>query len=198
MKRILLSLMLPLAANAAEPISPEDKKDFVEFYRGWSQLEKEPAEKQWVKVMFTDINADGKVDALATNAHSTYEENQSDWSAFKRSGDEWVSFKGVDDLSEKIIVGASVFGRPNEFFKVVRETGEVEFLVLQEVFDKEAPEGIAPLVKNWFMVDKEDILRIREINNLERYLVYDNENPKGAMSSLIRIAVEKFDKKEDD
>lgn len=184
--------MLIMPLTAADKLTQEEKNSFVEFYKKHINLNVEEPKKSWVKVMFVDVDGDGHIDALASDALSTYEKSQADWAVFRFTGDKWIPFKGVDDLSKKIISGASLFGRSDEFFRVIKNDGALQFLILQKNFDKKAPQGLGDPIKSWFEVDKNGVIREHKITNIERYLAYDEKNLSSPISSLNRLEVEVF------
>lgn len=190
---ITLSTVLALStffANA-EPITPEEKNDFVDYYRDRVRLLLEFPESPQVKAIFVDLDGDGREEALATSRVSTYEDGN-DWAAFRRIGDQWESIKGFDNDAKMVRPGSGVFARSGEIFRVVGHEGKTDFLVLHENFDKVAPDGLGPLYKTRFSIDKEGVLQQESIENLERYLAYSGANRSGLVSSLEALKVEHF------
>ena len=188
--------MLILPLQGADTLTQKEKNAFVEFYKKKRNLQEESPQKTWVKVMFVDINGDGLMDALASNALTTYEQGQADWSIYRNTGKNWKPFKSyhknVYEESAKLIISAFVFGRTGEFFRVIKNDGTLQFLILQKNFDKKAPQGLGDPVKSWFEVDKNGVIREHKITNIERYLAYDEKNLSSPISSLNRLEVEVF------
>jgi hypothetical protein len=184
-------LLIGLTASQAAPLTPKEKVDFVAFYTTRIKLSETFPNDLGVHVMFVDLDADGKEEALATNQGSAYEDGNS-WAAFRVAGDSWETIKGYDKRAKVIRPGSGVFARAGEIFRVVKNDGKIDFLVLHENFDKRSPEGIGALHKTRFSIDKEGILQQEPIENLEGYIAYAGASRSGLISKLEVLKVEYF------
>lgn len=189
MKTITISLAIgllfvPLQSAWAE-LTNVEKNDFVREYRKRVKLAEEFPEKQEVKVIFVDLDFDGKEEALATSYGSFYETGW-DWAAFKRAGAQWVPIQGYDSEMKIIRPGSGVYARAGEIFRVTKNDGPVEFLILAEHYDKLAPEGKGPLNKTRFYLDKDGVMQQESIKDLERYLAYRVSGHKWPEGTLIK------------
>ena len=176
---------------AAENMDQTAKENFVDFYRKWSKLSEEFPDRPEVKVTFVDLDGDGTDEALATSYGSFYEVGW-DWAAFRKMGEEWGPIRGIDPHTKSVRPGSGVFARPGEIFRIVKNDGSVEFLILGEHFDKLQPEGLGPLNKTRFFLDKESILHQERVPDLERYLAYAGAHRNGLIKSMEALKVEVF------
>jgi hypothetical protein len=190
---IRLPIVFALSATFAnaDPITEKEKADFIDYYRERVRLLVEFPENPQVKAIFVDLDGDGREEALATSRGSSYEDGN-DWAAFRRIGDRWESIKGFDHDAKVIRPGSGVFARSGEIFRVVGHNGNTDFLVLHENFDKLAPDGLGPLFKTRFSIDKKGVLQQEPIENLERYIAYAGANRSGLISKLEALKVEYF------
>jgi len=185
--------MMAFQANAKE-LTQNEKNSFVIFYREWSSLDKEFPEDQEVKVMFIDLDKDGRDEALATSKGFEYEDGSS-WTAFRMTGDSWSQINGFDSDTGKPKKNATLFARAGEFFQVNR--GEnIEFCILSENYDKLAEDGKGPLNKTRFNLDDKGILIQNPISDIERFIAYrasGAEWPRNTtIMSLVRLPVDVF------
>ena len=189
--RLTIVFALSAAFANADPITDKEKADFINYYRERVRLLVEFPDSPQVKAIFVDLDGDGREEALATSRGSSYEDGN-DWAAFRRIGDRWESIKGFDNDAKVVRPGSGVFARSGEIFRVVGHDGNTEFLVLHENFDKLAPEGLGPLHKTRFLIDKEGVLRQESIENLERYIAYAGANRSGLVSLIEALKVQYF------
>ena len=190
---IILSItfMLGLSLGKAEPLNDKEKIAFVKHYREIVKLEKEFPNDPEVKVIFIDLDGDGIEEAFATSKGSFYEVGW-DWAAFRQKGQEWEPIKGFDNKAKVVRAGSGVFARPGEIFRVIKNDKTVDFIILAENFDRLAPDGLGPLRKTRFSLDKEGILRQEEVIDLERYLAYSGIHHSGLISKVESLRVESF------
>ena len=181
-----------LLSHSYGEIKDDKKKEFVNFYKDWSKIEEENPNDTSIKVMFLDANGDGKEEAFATSKMFTYEKNQSDWTGFQMVDGKWEPLRGIGNVEKVIVLAGCVFGRPGEFFRVVKFDGSIEFLILGENLDKKYPQGIGKLYKSFFIVDEKGIIRETKIENIENYLAYFGERKSGLIISMNQIPVEFF------
>lgn len=184
--------IIALCLNICLAITPEEKESFVEFYRAKVNLAEEFPDNQKVLVIFTDLNNDGTTDALATSYGSYYETGW-DWAAFTQTSQSWEPVRGVDATTKEIHSWSNIFARPGEIARVVKPQGEVEFLVLGQVFDNLASDGIGPLNKTRFWIDPDGLLQQEKINSLERYLAYRGPHKDRLIQKMQVLTVETFD-----
>ncbi len=163
--------MLGFFSANAESMSNESKLEFIKYYRESVKLLEEFPDKLEVKAVFVDLDADGKDEVLATSYGSFYETGWI-WTAFRRDLDKWTPIKGYDKDSKTVGLYSAIYARPGEIFRVSKNNGSPEFLILSENYDKLAPEGKGPLNKSRFYLDKDGILQEESIKDLERYLAY--------------------------
>jgi len=194
MKAIVITsciLSLGVIASQADPLTENQKLDFVDYYKKRVKLLETFPDHPQVQVVFVDMDADGEEEALATNHGSSYEDGNS-WAAFRKTGDTWETIRGFDNKAKVIRPGSGVFARPGEIFQIIRHDGTIEFLVLHENFDKLAPDGLGDLYKIRFSVDDKGVLQQEQVKNLERYIAYAGVNRSGLVSKLEALKVEYF------
>jgi len=189
--RITASFLLSFAIAQAAPLTQREKLDFIEYYKKRVKLLENFPNNPQVKVIFVDMDGDGKEETLATSKGSSYEDGY-DWAAFRLVGDSWESIEGFDNEAKIVRPGSGVFARSGEIFRVVKNDKSVEFLVLWENFDKLAPDGMGELHKTRFSLDKEGVFRQDDVANLERYIAYAGANRSGLISKLEVLKVESF------
>jgi hypothetical protein len=181
------------SASVYAELTDNQKHDFVRHYRSITRLAEEFPNKPEVKVVFVDLNRDGTDDALATSYGSFYETGWL-WAAFQLVGGRWEPIKGYDNHDKVVRPGSGVYARHGEIFQVQMGDGVVEFLVLNQNFDKLAPEQLGPLNKSRFWIDREGILRQEKIENLERYLAYRGAHRDGLVRKIEAVHVEVFNR----
>lgn len=173
------------ALTMAEPITEQDKREFVIFYREAVKLKEEFPDKLEVRVIFADLDGDGKEEALATSFGSFYEKGW-DWTAFRKTESNWNWIRGYDEHSKAVQRSASVYARPGEIFRVTKTDGSFEFLILAENYDKLAPEGKGSLNKTRFYIDKDGVFQQEPVKDLERYLAYRVSGEQWPEGTLIK------------
>lgn len=182
-------LLLSLAVVKAEDLTHNQKLEFVQFYRDWSNLAKEFPKYPQVEVLFVDINADGVPEALATSRGSTYETG-SDWTFFRKVGDKWSPIQGVDPHTKEIRPLFAPFGRSDEFYFIYEGNAEshAEIVIIHKDYDKLAPDGEAPAKVERIVADPKGILRIDPVSSLDKLIAYSKK-----FKALERLKSERFD-----
>lgn len=175
----------------AEAITEKEKSDFVTYYRKAIKLAEEFPNDLEVKVVFVDLDGDGKDEAFATSQGNKYEDGRI-WSAFRRIGEEWTRIKGFNNTTKVIRQSGAIYARSGEIFRVVKNDKSIDFLILTEIFNKQAPGGVGALHKIRFALDKEGVLRQEEITDLDRYLAYSGIHHSGLISKMESLTVETF------
>jgi hypothetical protein len=189
---ITIAVVLALATQISSAMTTEDKESFAEYYRAKVNLAKEFPDKQQVLVIFTDLNSDGVVDALATSYGSYYETGW-DWSAFSRKGQSWEPIKGVDATTKAVHAWSNIFARPGEISRITTSEGKVEFLVLGQVFDNLTAGGLGELNKTRFWVDEHGVIQQEKVQNLEQHLAYRGVHRDKLIQEMQVLKVETFD-----
>lgn len=175
-------------AHGAE-LGIKDKEAFADFYREWSKLEAEFPDNQEVRVMFIDLDHDGRSEAFATSIGSRYEDGWA-WHAFQRSGDSWKPIRAKTEDGET--ASSAIFARAGEVFSVVLNDGSHDFLILSENHDKLAPNGLGELRKSRFGATDKGLLQQEDVPNLERYIAYQGSFRSGLLRSMEVVKVEVF------
>lgn len=175
----------------AASITQTEKSEFIKFYRNAVKLDKEFPNNPEVKAIFVDLDGDGKDEALASSRGSSYEDGR-DWAIFVRTAETWKPVQGFDNEAKIIRPGSGVFARSGEIFRVIKNDGTLDFLILSENFDNRAPDGLGTLRKSRFFVDKDGVLRQESVENLERYIAYLGVNKSGLIGKLEALKVESF------
>lgn len=183
---IWIASTLCLLSVRAEPINDKDKVEFIKYYREAVRLSEEFPNQPEVKAIFVDLDGDGKDEVLATSHGSFYETGWL-WAAFRKNFDKWVPVKGYDEGSKSVRSGSGVNARPGEIFRVTKNDGTIEFIILAENFDKLAPESLGPLQKSRFFLDKEGVLHEVKIPDLERYLAYGSNRISGTYGLINKM-----------
>jgi hypothetical protein len=177
--------LLCLFSAKAEPMSDKEKIEFIKYYRESVKLSEEFPDKLEVKAIFVDLDGDGNDEVFATSYGSFYETGWM-WAAFRRDQVKWVPIKGYDKDSKLVTSGSGVYARPGEMFRVTKNNGSSEFVVLAEHYDKLAPEGKGPLNKSRFYLDKDGVFQEESIKDLERYLAYRASGEQWPEGTLIK------------
>ena len=175
-------------AHGAE-LGINDKEAFVDFYREWSKLEAEFPDNQEVRVMFIDLDHDGRDEVFATSVGSRYEDGWA-WHAFQKTGDLWKPIRGKTREGETS--SSAIFARAGEVFSVVLNDGSHDFLILSENHDKLAPNGLGELRKSRFGVTDKGLLQQEDVPSLERYFAYQGSFRSGLIRSMVAVKVEVF------
>ncbi len=166
----LIIVFVIMANHTNAIISEEEKIDFSIFYRKQVDLLKLYPDRPEIKVIFTDLDGDNKDEAIATSYEGFYETGWM-WSPYKKLNDKWTPIKRHDDgkleSNSKVI-----YARPGEIFKVNKEDGAVEFLILHQNFNKEASDGKGELIKTRFWIDENEVIQEEDVKDTDKYLAF--------------------------
>ena len=182
-------LFLIMANHASASISDEEKLEFSIFYREKIDLLKIFPDRPEVKVIFTDLDGDNKEEAIATSYEGFYETGWL-WSSYKNINGKWIPIKRHDD-GKLVSDSKAIFARPGEIFKITKEDGGVEFLILNQNFDSQAPDGKGNLIKTRFWIDKDGLMQEATIADIDKYLAF-RTTMGGLIQSLEVLKVEMF------
>lgn len=190
---VLLStgLIAALPQSSQAEISKEEKENFVQEYRILAKVAEEFPDKQDVKVIFVDLDFDGREEALATSYGSFYETGWI-WATFRWNGTKWEPVKGYNAETKAIQPGSGVYARPGEIFRLREDAGKTQFVVLNRNYDRLAPKGIGALNKSVFQIDAEGVFREDKVESLEHLLAYRGARYAGIVTSLEALKVEEF------
>jgi hypothetical protein len=186
-----LAVFATIACSAQAELTKDEKEEFVRQYRLRVKLAEEFPDKQAVKVIFYDLDFDGKEEALATSIGSFYETGW-DWAAFKRNGTQWDPIKGYDSEAKIVRPGSGVYARPGEIFCLRDDENTVQFVVLNRNYDKWAPDKLGELNKIVFHIDGEGVFQQAKVQNLERLMAYRGARTAGIVTSFEALKVEEF------
>jgi hypothetical protein len=180
------------AYSAKAELTKEEKEEFVREYRSRAKLAEEFPDKQGVKVIFVDLDFDGKEEALATSFGSFYETGWI-WATFKRKGNQWEPIRGYNSETKAMQPGSGVYARPGEIFCLRDDENNIQFVVLNRNYDKMAPDSLGALNKIVFHIDDEGVFQQEKVESLERLLAYRGARKAGLVKTLEVLPVEEFD-----
>ena len=184
-------LTFGISLSFGDPLTPQQKQSFVEFYRDWTLMRKEFPDRQNVKAIFVDLDHDGKQEALATYYGNFYEVGWS-WNAFRHTSEGWKAIRGKNLDTGAIDPSSSIFARPGEIFRLEDNENNTQYVVLNLNYDKLAPDGLGPINKSIFYLNGEGVLQQEKVGNLERLLAYRGARTAGIVTSLEALRVEEF------
>lgn len=141
MKHTIIFLLLSSLLAFSNPLNNNEKEAFAEYYRKLADLRKEFPNKLAIKVIFFDLNHDGKIEALATSQGNFYEDGWL-WSVFTRSENgEWKPMSGINETTGEKTSIASIFARPTEFRQLTTFGQKPSLLLIRSHFDKSSSSG---------------------------------------------------------
>lgn len=130
---ILFSILATISLLYGADLTDAVKKEFTEVYRSTINLREEFPDNLEIDVIFTDLNSDGKLDAIATSIGEKYQ-NDWHWLAFLRgeNGD-WLLTPQAEEPTEQTEISAG----PDEFYKHTDVNGITRVVILKKGW----PEG---------------------------------------------------------
>jgi hypothetical protein len=182
-------LFLIMANHAKALISAEEKLEFSRFYRNQIDLLKIYPDRPEVKVIFTDLDGDNKEEAIATSYEGFYETGWL-WSSYKKTNGKWMAIKRHDD-GKLASNSKAIYARPGEIFKITKEDGGVEFLILNQNFDNQSPDGKGTLIKTRFWIDEKGLMQEATVADIDKYLAF-RTMMGGLIQNLEVLKVEMF------
>jgi hypothetical protein len=89
-------------------------------------------DKPQVNVLFTDINSDGVLEAIATSYGEHYEDGNT-WTIFQRSGLSWVPVKLKMKDATTVDPSSSLLARGDEFYLLTGSGGKRDLTVIHKL-----------------------------------------------------------------
>lgn len=186
--KALLTLLFAatlLSARGAD-LNPNEKRDFVAFYRSWRKLLEEFPTKPEVIALFTDLNADGTPEAIATSFGERYEDGNI-WSVFLRSGNSWIpaNLKMIDETT--VDLASNIFARNDEFYSFTSSDGAPRLLIIHKHYDRMLEGGKAPPLNSKMSITNEGFVLTEKLPSLDQIIAYSRD-----FKALERLRVEVF------
>ena len=182
----LLCLMSSVAFALPQAISDKEKKDFVTYYRSWRKLLEEFPDKPQVNFLFTDINSDGVLEAIATSHGECYEDGYS-WTIFQRSGLSWAPVKLKMKDATTVDQSSSLLARSDEFYLLTGSGGKHDLAVLHKHYDTQIEGGMSPSQNSKVTISKESLMISEKLPSLDQIVAYSP-----GFLKLERLKVESF------
>lgn len=182
----LFTLIVCGGMASSEPLTTASKEKFVAFYRTWSKFEIDFPNHPEVKVLFIDLDKDGKDEAIATD-RGQFGETGYSWNVFHLKNGAWSASK-IKKLDETTIdPRSSIFARTEEFYSLNTTANSSGLMVIHKDFDKLKPDGMGTPQVFGIALDQDGFVVAKQMGLLDQVIGYSKEFHK-----LERLGIETF------
>lgn len=183
---ILITSFLFEGIALSEPLTKENKDQFVKFYRTWSKVQEEFPDRPEVKVLFFDVDCDGTDEAIATD-HGQFGETGYSWNVFQLKNGTWSAAKLRKTNENTVDPVSGIFSRTEEFYSLALIKKPLGLVVFHKDYDKLVPGGMAAPQGFSISIDQEGFVNTKKLPALDQLIGYSPDFHK-----LQRLGVETF------